>query len=905
MVEIFQFALIGLGLGALYSLASQGLVLIYRGSGVLNFAHGGIGMIGAYVYYEARVTLELPFIVAVLIGVAFSALVGALTQILVMRHLKHASPLARVVTTLGILLILQSLAVLRYGGRVILVPPELPQGRIVLPGDITMQFDRIIMLAIAVIFTIILYLVYRYSAFGLSTSAVAENELAAGTVGISAEKIATVNWAVGSAMGGFAAILVAPIVTLQVSVMTNIVLAALAAALIAGFRSFPIALIAGLLLGVVQTVVGRYTGELPGVAESVPFIAIILVLVFRGNSLPLRDFVLQKLPTLGSGRLRADIFIPVAVVAALLILWVPSSWADAFTMTLGVAIVLLSIVLLTGYAGQLSLGQFALAGFGAWVAGRSMAIWDLPFEAGFLLGVILAVPMGMLFALPAVRTRGISLAVVTLGLGTALELLVFNNSFLIGGFNGTYIPSLTLFGIDISAVRHPERYGIFALVLFVVLAVVLSNVRRGRSGRKLIAVRTNERAAAALGINVVSAKLYAFGAAAAVAAAGGIVLAFRHENLVFNHLFTSEQSISATGWGMIGGIGYLIGPIFGATLAPGSIGAALLGAIPGSFSTYLPLLSGVLIVVFMMMNQNGVAHEMIATFKGLLPKLAKGRTVKGVSLERDTSKPVKVEPKTLEVRNATVKYGTTVAVSDLSFTVEPGKVLGLIGPNGAGKTSIIDAVTGFTRVSSGDALLNGVSIRGTDATRRSRMGIGRSFQALELFEDCTVRDNLLTASDPIENGSFFTEIFRAKKPIYPSALIEAIHEFQLEEYLDTLVQDLPYGRRRLVALARAVAQQPSVLLLDEPAAGLGDAQSAELADLVKKLATYWGIGVLLVEHDMNFVMKTCDSIVVVDFGKKIAEGTPHEIQQNELVHAAYLGSEIDESAEQGQVQEKQ
>lgn len=907
MDEVLQFALIGLGLGAMYSLASQGLVLIYRGSGVLNFAHGAIGMLGAYAYYEARTTFELPFIVAALTGIAISALVGALTQILIMKHLKRASPLARTVATLGLLLTIQSLAVLRYGGRATFVTPELPQSALTI-GPVQMQSDRLIMLAIAVLLTVTLFLLYRYSKFGLRTTAVAENEMAASTLGISSERIATINWALGSALAGLAAILVSPIVTLQVSVMTNLVLAAMAAALIAGFRSFPIALIAGIALGMAQTVVGRYATDLPGLAPSLPFLAIIIVLLVRGQSLPLRDFVFQKLPMIGSGRIRPKIVFPVFAVCVLIIMILPARWVDAVSITIGAALILLSIVLLTGYGGQLSLAQYAFAGFGAWIAGRLVSAWGVPFELAFVVGVLLAIPMGILFALPAVRTRGISLAVVTLGLGTALELLVFNNNFLTGGFSGTQVGQPTVFGINISAIIHPERYAIVSLVVFVVLALVVSNVRRGRTGRKLIAIRTNERAAAALGIDVRAAKLYAFGLASAIAAAGGIIIAFRNEQIVYGQLFTSFQSISAVGWGMIGGIGYLIGPLFGATLAPGSIGAAALGSIPGAFSTFLPLISGILIVIFMLQNQNGVAKEMTANF-GKFTKAAASyipkRNHRGEALESKGA--IEVQPKSLIVDGLTVRYGGTVAVNSVSFTVEPGKVLGLIGPNGAGKTSIIDAVTGFAPISEGTVSLDGAGISQLTAMRRARAGVSRSFQSLELFEDCTVRENLLTAADPYENGSFIREIFWPRPAAFPPAAIEAIKEFKLEADLDGLVQSLPYGKRRLVALARAVAMQPSILLLDEPAAGLGDVESAELSALVSKLAKKWGIGVLLVEHDMNFVMGICDDVVVVDFGRKIAAGTPAEIQADSLVREAYLGgsetdADLEEVANMGRIE---
>ena len=216
----------------------------------------------------------------------------------------------------------------------------------------------------------------------------------------------------------------------------------------------------------------------------------------------------------------------------------------------------------------------------------------------------------------------------------------------------------------------------------------------------------------------------------------------------------------------------------------------------------------------------------------------------------------------------TVNGGTT-ALSDVSLTVRPGQIVGLIGPNGAGKTTFIDALTGFARLSAGTLLLDEQDVTKWSAVRRARVGLGRSFQSLELFEDATVLDNLRSASDGPDRLSYLRDLVHPVNPRLPSEVAVAIREFGLAGWLHHSVADLSYGNRRLLAIARAVATHPSVLLLDEPAAGLGDAESAELAALVRRLADDWGIAVLLVEHDMSFVMSVCDEIVVLDFGRVI------------------------------------
>ena len=234
-----------------------------------------------------------------------------------------------------------------------------------------------------------------------------------------------------------------------------------------------------------------------------------------------------------------------------------------------------------------------------------------------------------------------------------------------------------------------------------------------------------------------------------------------------------------------------------------------------------------------------------------------------------------------------------MAVDGLSLEVHPGEIVGLIGPNGAGKTTAIDAITGFARINTGDVVLGDASLRRLSAYRRARAGVSRSFQSLELFEDLTVLENLRTASDQRDWLAGLTGLVWPADPPLHSAAVAAIREFGLEDDLHRTVTDLAFGRRRLVGIARAVATQPSILLLDEPAAGLGDAESAELAALVRRLADEWGIGILLVEHDMRFVMDVCDRIVVLDFGRTIGSGTPEEIRRDPAVVAAYLGEPLE------------
>ena len=401
------------------------------------------------------------------------------------------------------------------------------------------------LIGIAVVVTVFLHLLYKRTLFGLGTSAVAENEGAAASLGWSPDLIATGNWALGSALAGLTGILIVPVIGLSVTGLTTLLLSALAAALVGRFSSFPVTLAGGLVIGVVQSELTRFGSDVSGLAASVPFLFIALVLVARGRALPLRGTFLDRLPGLGTGKVR-PLPLALAVVAGLsLVSLATPLWADAITTTLVLSLIILSIVVVTGYAGQVSLAAYALAGRGAFLAGHAAADWGWPFELALLAGVFGTVPIGLLFALPAVRTRGVNLAIITLGLGTTLEAMVFQNTDLATtpGSDGIAVGKQTLFGISISGVDHPQRYAAVVLVLFVAATLVVANVRRSRTGRRLIAVRANERAAAALGIDVRAAKLYAFGLSSAIAALAGVLTGFRSTSVVFSD-FASFGSVT-------------------------------------------------------------------------------------------------------------------------------------------------------------------------------------------------------------------------------------------------------------------------------------------------------------------------------------------------------------------------
>jgi ABC-type branched-subunit amino acid transport system ATPase component/branched-subunit amino acid ABC-type transport system permease component len=886
---IVQFAVLGLGAGAVYTLLAQGMVLVYRGSGVLNFAHGSFAMVGAFLFLSLHQNDGWGFFPALLAVMGVGAALGLVTQLALLRRLRNASSLSRVIATLGVLLTVEATGVLLWGPNPAIVVAFLPR-TVFTVAKVSIPEDRMILAGAAVLVTAVLWSMYRFTTIGIAMRAAAENDRGARSLGWSSNGLSALNWALGGALAAVAGMFIAPITGADVSELTLLVIPALAAVLIGRFQSLPLVLLGGMAIGIGQSEMANYVSA-PGYSDSLPFAVIIVVLTFRGSSLPIRGYVSDRFATLGSGIVRFRMTAAVSIGFGLLVALVFSpALNNAVTTSLVYGIILLSIVVLTGYAGQLSLAQFAFGGIAALISAKLVHHAGVSFVPAVVIGMLATVPIGLLFGLPALRTRGVNLAAVTLGLGLAVQAIVFSNPTYIDGV-GTPVGAVSILGLSIDTATHTNRYAVVVLVAFVGCLLAVASVRRGRAGRRLIAVKTNERAAAALGISVVGAKLYAFGLAAAIAGLGGTLLGFQGSTLIYTP-YTPTNSIFAVAYTVIGGVGYVLGPLFGMMFAASGLGSYIFDAIFSGIDKWLMLIGGVTLLVILVQDPNGMASSHLKVGHEFLRRITrKGRPAKESPALPDTERHA-VRPATLVATGITVRFGGVTAVNNVSLEVRPGQIVGLIGPNGAGKTTFIDAVTGFVRPASGEVRLNDQRIDRWSVHRRTRAGVSRSFQSLELFEDVTVRDNLRAASDARDRMAYITNLVHPRNQPLPAAAVAAIHEFGLEDDLDLYPSDLPYGRRRLVAVARAVACEPSILLLDEPAAGLDETETAELGQLVRGLARNWGIGVLVVEHDMSFVMNTCDTLTVLDFGSSIAQGDTNLVRDDPRVIAAYLGEEV-------------
>jgi branched-subunit amino acid ABC-type transport system permease component len=612
MHDNIQLIIVGLGSGAAYALLAVGLVVIFRGSGVLNFGHGGIASIAAYTFLKMVGEHHVNKLVGAFASVGVAVLIGVLFQYLVMSRLASSPALAKVVATLGLLVALVGVIPLVFGDSVRAPVEIFPKTIAKLPigsPKLFIPYDRLWLVVISVGLTILISLVFRFTNFGKVTRAVAENERAVATLGYSPQRVALLNWAIGSCLAGVAGVLLAGLVVQSETMLTEILMAGLAAALIGGFRSFGITVIAAFGLSALQSILIRYGTDLTksttivGWADLAPFLVILVYMVLRGAPIPLRGALQEtRLPTVPVVRhpLRAAL----AAIAIGLVLYasVGNRTADALSVTLMGAMVCMSLVILVGFLGQVSVIQMALAGVGAFWGAKAATDWGLPFPLPIFVGALLVVPFGVAAALPALRVRGINLAVLTISAAFALDSAFFSDVRLAGG---AAYPRASMFGIKMSGVRNPQAFGIVVLVLAVLTALGIAYLRRSGLGKRFLALRANERGAASLGMSLVQTKLFGFALASFVAGMAGVLYGYRSETLSYG-TFATFSSLLVLAFAYMGAIGSTTGALIAGANLSGAILAYLLD-FQGTAGRVMHVIGGVGVMLTVVLHPDGIA----------------------------------------------------------------------------------------------------------------------------------------------------------------------------------------------------------------------------------------------------------------------------------------------------------
>ncbi len=836
MSQYLSFAVIGLAFGCLYAGIGMGVVVTYHGSGVINFGTGAIAMWGAYVYAELREKgdLVLPvaivphrislgdkvgFVPAFLCGVLICAGLGLLAHFLVFRPLQAAPVLAKVVASVGILLFLQALAALQFGTASKGVAPIFGKKMLSIGGT-SFPRDRLWLAGCAIGVAVMLAAYFRWARFGLATSAASENEQATALAGYSPQRLAASTWILASVVAGGLGILVSPATPLTSGTYSLAIIPALAAALIGRLRSIGVTATAGLALGAFQSIVTFQTGKswwpkwaITGLSDAVPFVLIIIGLFIWGDRLPTRGALrTPRLPAVPRHAPRPIVVVLATAIAGVAILVTSGGYRFGVITSMAVTVIMLSFVIVTGFVGQISLAQSAIAGVGGYALSRLTTDLGVPFPLSLLAASLVAAGFGVVIGIPALRVRGANLAVVTLAAAVALERFVFRNPEFTKPV-GNKITKPAIFGLNlaIQSGRNVARwqFGVMVLVVVVFAALAVSNLARSASGRRFLAIRSNERAAAAAGVDVAKNKLVAFAMSSFLAGLGGSLIGYSRGQLSADS-FTAAVGLGFLAFAYLGGITSVKGAIVAGTLAPLGVGFVVLDRLLDLGNSY-GVFGGLSLILTAVMNQEGIAgatRKSRRTREAPSPEPVAPVTATATASPGRAARPAMSEV-ALRASGIGVRYGGVVANDDVSLEVRAGQIVGLIGPNGAGKTTFIDAVSGFTPFV-GSLHLAGQNIATLSPHARARAGLSRTWQSIELFSDLTVAENLRVTNDRMTVRSVMWDVIapsrgNAVDVAWPLELLG------LAEHGRTDPTTLPYGKQKLVGVSRALAGNPRVL----------------------------------------------------------------------------------------------
>jgi branched-chain amino acid transport system permease protein len=664
--QFLLFVLLGLGPGALIAGIALGVVLAYRGAGVINLATGAVAMLGAYVFYGLRtggylflppipfaphtVSLGGPWatLPAIVLAVAVCAFTGALFDVLVLRRLRGAAPLAKLLASLGLLITIQAIAVLRFGTSGQAAPAVLPNG----PQDVvhvagaTVPSDRFVLAGIVAAAAVVLWALYRFTRFGLATRAAAEDETKAMLAGLPPGELSLANTVLASVLAGALGVLVAPMTQLDPTTIPLAVVPALGAALLARFTSFGIAAAAGIAMGVIDSLVTYCASKpwfptsagiaIPGVAELIYFLVIVGAMFLRGARLPERGMLTEaRLPAAPRASRILSPAVALSALAVLALLVLPFDFRQAMTNSLIGVVVCLSLVVTTGFVGQVSIVQVALAGVSGFIVSKLAVHAGIGFPIGPLLGAAAATLVGLLTAVSALRVRGVNLAVVTLAAAVAIEEFVFANPTIGGGESGAPVPAPHLLGLGlgptadfpINAGSPPSPvFGMVSVVVVAVLAALVASLRRSELGQRMLAVRSNERAAAGAGIDVRAVKLAAFGISAFIAGIAGALYAYNFGSVTAGR-FGIVTALAFVAFAYLGGITTVSGALVGGLLVTEGLAIHAVNRWFGVPVDYQLLIAGLALIVTIVLNPLGIAGAVAEDFRRrVLPAIRRRRT---------------------------------------------------------------------------------------------------------------------------------------------------------------------------------------------------------------------------------------------------------------------------------------
>jgi ABC-type branched-subunit amino acid transport system ATPase component/branched-subunit amino acid ABC-type transport system permease component len=905
VTDVLPFIVAGLTVGSVYALAGSGLVLTFKTSGIFNFGHGALATVAVYVFYFMYVEAELPLVLCLLVSVLGIGVVLGLLMERLARSLATVPVGLQAAATVGLILIAQAAARLTFGAAPLYFPRYLPTGTVDIAG-VVVSYEQIVTMAVALLATVVLAAFFKRSRLGVAMRGVVDDPTLLAMTGTSPIAVRRAAWIVGSVFVSLSGVLLAPSVNLDSMVLTLLVVQSFGAAAIGRFSSIPLTYAGGLAIGVVASLVTRYVSGtsdyFAGLSQSVPFIVLFVVLIVTP-----RSKLVDRRQSLARPQQvwRAPARVHLVGAALLLVVLISGPlWFGArlssFTIALSYVVLFLSLGMLVKSSNQVSLAHMGFAATGCVAFSVARVELGLPWIVALVVAALVTIPIGAIIALPAIRLSGIYLALATFAFGLILEVMFYNSKLMFGpSTGGLPMPRPDVLGLD-------TDLGYYYLVLAVVAACTLFLValQRMRLGRLLRGLGESPVALETSGASVRLTKLIVFCLSSGMAAVAGAL---------YGSTFTNVGGLSFQSFSSLILVVLLL-------LMPGAepwyavLGAFCMVVLP----TYLPggetatdLLTLVFGLSIIASSLQGGRHPSLSSrLTALLDRVGgrdQQRPSESTALADATSgdEVAALAPGRavfgeefgapgLEVRDLKVRFGGHLAVDSVSLEAPMGRITGLIGPNGAGKTTTFNACSGLLRPDAGQILLRGQDVSFRQPAVRARLGLGRTFQRMQLFDSMTVAENVsLGREAEMAGGNLLTQLVGrpGDSAVLEESTRDALRLCGISSLATARAGHLSSGQRRLVELARALAGSFDVLLLDEPSSGLDRRETEAFGRVLQRVVRERGTAILLVEHDMSLVMEICDYIYVLDFGQQVFEGTPSDVSASDVVRAAYLGSD--------------
>jgi ABC-type branched-subunit amino acid transport system ATPase component/ABC-type branched-subunit amino acid transport system permease subunit len=952
---------LGLINGLIIGLLAVGFVLVYKANRFLNLAHAQLGALSAILLAKFcndwHWNWWLAFTVCTAVGVVTGLVVERFLVAVVRR--RSTSPVRLLILTIGVSDLLLALTFLPGLTPHSQAPYPQPFTSHVEVGGVVLTGMSVLTVIAVPVLLLVLTIFLERTSLGRQIRAAASNPEAARLCGISTSRVSLIAWGIAGGLAALAAVLNGP-TTANFNAEAfgpYLLMLTLGAAAVGAFVSLPAAVLGGLALGVVYQFVLEQTKN-AGTAELALFGAILFVILVRGRAIgrafavvgaAVPDLPGLRVPSVlkGSGSVRwwPRVLLFGALLVAVVFPRLPyfSQSGNQFLLVLVLVYALLGVSLTTlvGWAGQVSMGHFAIVGIGAFLTARWAG------QAGWNVVALLVVTgaagalVAVLIGLPALRVPGLTLAVATLGFAVIAPDWLLQQH-LIGGstpFTTFVEPTTVLPGLGHVNSQLDLYYLVLAVLVVTVVAV--RGLRRSAAGRVIIAVRDNERASGAFGINPASVKIRILALSGFIAAASGVFWAMAWQSISPSQ-FPASASIALLALPVVGGLGSLSGVVaatvmlYMGTFFVGPHVSGLFGSI-GENEGFLLFVAGLGVVGAMLAYPNGIAgvaqgwwqrqlnrraarlspadDVFVSTkpavtsdevFAGGSPAIELPGLAESTPVEMPNSatsgapaiserSPLSPGNSALIVRDVTVHFGGIVALQDVGMRVEQGEIVGLIGPNGAGKTTLMNVISGLQRPRRGSVRLYGHEMVHRPPYARSEYGMARSFQDASLFAGLTLTETVQVAlvrrrSRPLIPTLVGWPRTRSAEKLRRARAEELLRAFGLDPWATALTSELSTGMRRISDLMAQVATQPRLLLLDEPTAGVAQREAEAFGPLILRIRDSLGCGILIIEHDMPLLMDLCDRVYAMEAGRVVSEGTPEAVRYDPKVIASYLGT---------------